>query len=245
MRRLIWRLTPLAIVAAFVLTPLPAAGQVREATPAASAYGPCPMPELAQQLAKDAVAIEPTGHGARFLMRPVAAMQDFGDLAINASYTPPANHSGNWRGWGQGWIAWIASVPCSGPDGYAFAFNTRCYNGATVVTCNFEGQGGLEYDHASADWDGVWGYRYYHELSQTSCADSGTYHYFSDSSPGRLRTLMRFHFRFVPIDYLTQWRRMTSHLLRISDHLVYPGTEWTTSGASSTPPGTQSSRTEC
>jgi len=168
---------------------------------------------------------------------PVSAMQGGGVVAIGGviAETPHYSEGGyEWYVRGNPYVNWLQSYPdCTQPDGYAFGFNVVCYRGPppdgyprTQVTCNWDADpapdedegvwAALEFDYAgNHDFDAVWGYKQYHPGNQAACADSGGYHFISDSAFGELRTWIRNKVVFVSIGHPSQPRKTTSYHIEL------------------------------
>jgi hypothetical protein len=240
MRRVLLSLLALAM-ALPILALHPASASAK---PIAATSAACPTPPLAQKLADVATKVQarPAVDGQRVtrFYLPASAMQSVEVIALAGAASPHAQQAGyRWYYDATTWIEWFESDPCGGPDGYAFGFNARCWRTTsstgsprTNVACNWDANAGLEYDHAVHDFDPVWGLKNYNELNQGSCADTGGYHFFSDSSPGELRTWLRVMVRFLAINYPSQPRKTTSRHVVIATKSEHQGIgvgEWLSS----------------
>jgi hypothetical protein len=169
----------LAVAAAVVLA-LAASIYVAPIVAGAPSAQACAMPALAQKIAGKATAQERRPNGAIRFYLPQAKAANFFTIAVaNAKSNNWPEAGKYWYFRTQTWVEWAQSDPCTGPDGYAFGFTVRCYNSPnsdgtnqTAVACNHYHHAALEYDHATHDFDPIWGHKFYNPQNQPSCTDT-------------------------------------------------------------------------
>jgi hypothetical protein len=132
------------------------------------------------------------------------------------------------------WVDWLPSDPCTGEDGYAFAFNAVCkrYNPFTGAladnACNWSVYATLQVRAGdTGDFTAPYGYKHFTTQAQLTCFGHGTGYHLLPDTWGWVRTWIRVQVRFydrnlIPV-HLSEPRKTTSWHVRTGGPVLEAG----------------------